>query len=775
MIRWFFRRSTLERSFIFSIGLIMTVMLVAIVLLVQMMVATTLRKGLEERGHSVARSIGAVATPSLLAYNHVALQMAAENAAEDLDLAYVAIQTKEGDLAGFAGLDSSGAVSTDLESAGLSGIVANRDLEIQADGGRSIPILEVAVPVWVEGVTEPWGMVRVGMSREPVVRRVRRLTAGLVISGILFSLVTIFLGRWVARAITAPLRRLVEGTEALAEGQYDFRVPVTGTNELAQMAFAFNSMMDRTQAKAQESREFQEALEALNATLEDQVRERTQALEESEEQYKTLVDSSPDSILIVQEGKVRFVNQAFIGAFGIPARRALQPDFDLESLFEPESARVATERIRSWEEGHATAPCELVGRNSNGAVLHLELRGSRIEYLGSPAAECVVIDNTVAKSLRERLVDTERLRALGELSGGVAHDFNNLLGAILGRVQLLRRDKPDESVDRNLAVIEKAALDGRETVRRIQEFSRTRQERNFNRLELPDIIRDAVEITRTRWKTESERRNINVGMDLVLPEAAAILGKDSDLREVFTNLILNALDAMPDGGILRIRCVQNDGLVIAEVTDTGIGMAEDTRRHLFDPFFTTKGHGGTGLGLSMVYGIVTRHGGRIDVTSDLGKGTTFFIEFPVAAMMADLPAESLEADDATAPPSRILVIDDEPDIAEILRDVLTAEGHSVELAGGGREGLDKVRGAPFDLVFTDLGMPDISGWEVASTIRENHPELPVVLVTGWGATLSEQEIAENFIAAVVNKPFDIDNLIDVTASILGRASSDDPL
>jgi DNA-binding response OmpR family regulator len=177
----------------------------------------------------------------------------------------------------------------------------------------------------------------------------------------------------------------------------------------------------------------------------------------------------------------------------------------------------------------------------------------------------------------------------------------------------------------------------------------------------------------------------------------------------------------------------------------------------------------------MVYGIVTRHGGRIDVTSDLGKGTTFFIEFPVAAMLADLPDQNSQAEDGAVIPSRILVIDDEPDIAEILRDVLIAEGHAVELAGGGREGLEKISATSFDLVFTDLGMPDVSGWEVAATVRESHPDLPVVLVTGWGATVTEEEVAENCIAAVVNKPFDIDSLVDVATSILGRTSSDDPL
>ncbi len=774
MIRRFYRTYTLEKSFVFSIGSIMTFLLVAFLALVWMMVATTMRQGLEERGRSVARSIGAVATPSLLAYNHVALQMAAESAAEDLDLAYVAIHTKEGDLAGFAGLNGERAVNVDLESIDLSGMVESRDREVLDGNGRIVPALEVAVPVWVEGVTEPWGIVRVGMSRVPVLKQLQRLTSWLAISGLLFSVVTILFGRWVARAITAPLRQLAKGADALAEGQYDFRVPVVGSNEIAQLASAFNAMMDRTQTKARESREFQEALEALNATLEDQVRDRTRALEESEEQYKTLVDNSPDSILIVQKGNIRFVNQAFIGTFGVPARRALQPDFKLESLFEPESALVACERIRAWEEGQSTGPCELVGRSSSGDVLHLELRGSGIEYLGLPAAECVVIDNTSAKSLREHLLDTERLRALGELSGGVAHDFNNLLGAILGRTQLLRREKPEESVDRCLAVIEKAAMDGRETVRRIQEFSRTRQERNYNQVELSEIIRDAVEITRTRWKTDSERNNINIRLELSLAGSAPVLGKDSELREVFTNLILNALDAMPNGGVLRIRCVQDDGLVIAEVTDTGAGMDEETRRHLFDPFFTTKGQGGTGLGLSMVYGIVTRHGGRIDVTSDPEKGTTFFVEFPVAAILSDQESEpAVEVNEV--PSSRILVIDDEPDIAEILKDVLTAEGHSVEMASGGREGLEKIAASPFDLVFTDLGMPDVSGWEVASTIRDNQPDLPVVLVTGWGATLSEDEITENSIAAVVAKPFDISSLVDVTASILGRATSGDPL
>ncbi len=777
MIRRFYRKWSLKRSFVVSTALMMTTLVLAMMVLVHFTVANALRIGLEERGGSVARSIGAVVTPALLAYNDVALQMAAESAAEDLDLAYVAIQTKEGKIAGFAGEDLDGSARSEFDEKAISGVESTTERLVRVAPDELIQVLEVAVPVWVDGVKEPWGTVRVGMSREPVIAQLWRLAGWLILAGLAFGAVATWLGRWVAGAITAPLQRLVDGTKALSAGRYQFRIRMTGTNELAQMADAFNVMMDRTQEKERETKRFREALESLNATLEDQVRERTRALQESEEQYKTLVDNSPDSILILQKNKIKFVNQAFVSTFGVQARVALQQDFDFRSLFEPESAQMVIRRVSAWEAGETPGSCDLVGRDVHGNIRHLELRGSGIEYLGEQAAECVLIDNTVAKSLREQLVDTERLRALGELSGGVAHDFNNLLSAILGRTQLLRRELLSDEVDRNLAVIEKAALDGRETVRRIQEFSRTRQEKDFSRLDLEEILRDAVEITRTRWKTDAERNNISVRLDLSLRDVCPVLGKDSELREVFTNLILNALDAMPAGGVLRVRCIRDGATVLVEVTDTGIGMDEDTRRHLFDPFFTTKGQGGTGLGLSMVYGIVTRHGGRIEVTSEPGRGTSFFLEFPVAQEQtpSHLPGSAEDKRDGEIRPSKILVIDDEPEIAEILKDVLTAEGHTVETASGGREGLQRFSEERFDLVFTDLGMPDMSGWDVASGIREDNPGIPVVLVTGWGATLNEEEVESHSIAAVVNKPFDITDLVEVTGTILGHGQSADPL
>jgi signal transduction histidine kinase len=237
---------------------------------------------------------------------------------------------------------------------------------------------------------------------------------------------------------------------------------------------------------------------------------------------------------------------------------------------------------------------------------------------------------TESKRLRERLSETEKLRALGELASGVAHDFNNLLGAILGRSQLLRRRKMAPDVDHDLAVIEKAAQDGRETVRRIQEFSRTRRDKKFENVELGEILSDALEITKTRWKDDALLRKVDIKPALSAAAVPPILGNASELREVFTNLILNAVDAMPQGGRLELSCRREGERVIAIVADTGVGMTEGIRQNIFDPFFTTKGARGMGLGMSVVYGIVTRHGGKIEVETALGKGTKFVLEFPVS-------------------------------------------------------------------------------------------------------------------------------------------------
>ncbi len=217
---------------------------------------------------------------------------------------------------------------------------------------------------------------------------------------------------------------------------------------------------------------------------------------------------------------------------------------------------------------------------------------------------------------------------------------------------------------------------------------------------------------------------------------------------------------MPQGGTLTLRCFRRGSEVHAEVEDTGVGMTEEIRRHLFDPFFTTKGNSGTGLGMSVAYGIISRHGGTIQVDTALNKGTRFTLAFPESQVVID--DDHKKVADAPRPerPARILVIDDEQPIAELIQDALAVEGHNVEVALSATEGLKMASVSDYDLILTDLGMPDMSGWEVASHLREQDPDLPVILVTGWGTTIDDQEISRSGIAGVVHKPFEIRDLVD---------------
>lgn len=758
---------SLERTFAVSTALLVLILMGSTMLAVRGRVASSLRAGLEARGESVARSIASITTPSLLAYNYPALQMAAEGASANPGVLYVAIHDKEGNLAGVAGHTPGGEPPASVGLIRGSGPTVS-EVDVPRGDGAFEEALEVSAPVYVEGVSEPWGLVRVGLSVAPMAADLRATMFHMIAVGAVLVAAAVAGGRWMARRTTAPLRRLAEGTEALSRGDMSHRIPVQGAREIADLARAFNRMMDRVQEKARESAEFQAALERLNETLEQQVLDRTRALEESTDQYRILVEHSPDSILIVQDGRIRFANRSFCETFGVLEDDVLAPEFRLGKVFDPSSAALAEGRIAAWERGETPSPTEVLGRDAQGRLRHLELRGSRIEYQSRPAAECLLVDMTEAKRLRERLNETERLRALGELSGGVAHDFNNLLGAVLGRIQLLRKRDFPPDVDHDMAVIEKAAQDGRETVRRIQEFSRTRRDKRFSAIDLEAVFRDAVEITKTRWKNEAEQRNIKVQLVWETEPVPPILGSASELREVVTNLILNAVDAMPQGGTLRVGCRKENDRVAAWVADTGVGMSESVRSHVFDPFFTTKGNRGTGLGLSLVYGIVTRHEGRIDIVTALGRGTTFLLDFPAVDASLVVAGGDGTALPELVRPGRILVIDDEPEVAEVVRDVLANEGHTVEVALSGREGVELAAGAAFDLVFTDLGMPDMSGWDVAERLAETCPSLPVALVTGWGTTLDEDDARRRGVVAVVQKPFEISDLVQTTTRLLAR-------
>jgi PAS domain S-box-containing protein len=365
---------------------------------------------------------------------------------------------------------------------------------------------------------------------------------------------------------------------------------------------------------------------------------------------------------------------------------------------------------------------------------------------------------------QRRGVQGERLRALGELAGGVAHDFNNVLAIVVGRAEVLMAESADPTAHQHLEVIMKVALDAAQTVRRIQEFTRKRLARPFQAVSLNELVDEVVEVTRSRWKDAAQARGVRYDMVVergVLPEVA---GEPSELREALTNIVFNALDAMPNGGTVSLRTGVEGDTVVCAIRDSGVGMPEAVRQRVFDPFFTTKGERGTGLGLSVVYGIVTRHGGDIDVQSRLGAGTTFTLHLPIRRPAPEEPPAALTTVSRSA---RVLVVDDEKEVRDILTSVLSGDGHVVVACEDGDGAIACLDGDTFDLVITDLGMPGLSGWDVARAVKELRPGTPVAMVTGWSEQIDPAQAGSEGVDYLIAKPFRRHDIRVMLAAALG--------
>lgn len=380
---------------------------------------------------------------------------------------------------------------------------------------------------------------------------------------------------------------------------------------------------------------------------------------------------------------------------------------------------------------------------------------------------------------QDELIRAEKLRALGQMSAGIAHDLNNMLAAILGQVELLKLQAQDPEIRESLRMLETAATDGAHVVRRLQDFARQRGRSPLTPVDLGEVIGEALEITRPRWQDELHRQGRVVEIRRQVVSVPPILGYAPEVREVLANLILNAVDAMPQGGTLsfvaqesgdgspesgepdpdsRVRRSESPGWVELVVQDTGVGMVEDVRKRIFDPFFTTKGGRGTGLGLSVVYGIMERHQGHITVRSAPGQGTSVTLRFQRAAKLP----EKEERDTVAAPSQaarRVLVVEDDPMVRQTLVSLLEAAGHFVAEADGGEAGLAVMQSAPVDLVLTDLGMAEVTGWDVARAAKSQLPPVPVVLLTGWGESGVGKSPDAGLVDRVLGKPVRLEDLL----------------
>ena len=482
---------------------------------------------------------------------------------------------------------------------------------------------------------------------------------------------------------------------------------------------------------------------------------------------ENILESAREAIYALDlEGDYQWCNQAMLEMTGYVPEEIIGHKF-LERTYEEDrdmriarfSAAVAGEP-QSFESRYLARDGSIRYASVNHAPIIID--GKTTGVLG------IAHDITEQKHERERAARADKLRALGQLASGVAHDFNNSLAAILGRTQLLLRRAKDEELIRNLGIIVTAAEDAAATVQRIQTFARKSLGAEQEPLDLAMLLRDATEITRTRWQNEARARGVEIVVTLSSEESMMVQANASELREVFVNLIVNAVDAMPRGGSLKICCKRRGEYARLRFADTGVGMNDDVRERIFEPFYTTKGVHGTGLGLAVSYGIIERHKGVISVDTKPGKGSTFHIDLPLAEKTEY--SRPVRSSHVKTPSLSVLVVDDEQFVRETLAEMLTDLEHTVTIAGGGREALEKLNGSKFDLVFTDLAMPEMDGWETARAIRKKRPDVPVILVTGYGATTEPPSGEVDLVSGIIGKPFNFDQVSKTIAKVCGNTN-----
>ena len=394
------------------------------------------------------------------------------------------------------------------------------------------------------------------------------------------------------------------------------------------------------------------------------------------------------------------------------------------------------------------------------------------------------------KQTQQAVMQQERLLALGKMASGIAHDINNAISPIaLYADSMLERETTLSPAARgNLEIIRRAIDDVADTVARMREFYRTREpQQALLPVDLNRLVPQVVDLTRARWSDMAQQRGVAIQVRTELaPNLPAIAGIEGELPDALTNLIFNAVDAMPTGGELKLRtCVAGrpagaangagtEELVQLEVSDAGVGMDEETRRRCLEPFFTTKGERGTGLGLAMVYGTVQRHGADLDVQSAVGKGTTVRLSFAVPA--APPGAAPPSAAPRAVAPLRILIVDDDPLVLKALRLALEADGHVVTATDGGRAGIDaflarEAAGEGYQVVITDLGMPYVDGRQVATAVKSTRPDTPVLMLTGWGRQLAMEGELPPHVDRVLSKPVRLRELRETFAEVTRRGAA----
>ena len=439
---------------------------------------------------------------------------------------------------------------------------------------------------------------------------------------------------------------------------------------------------------------------------------------------------------------------------------------EFRSCLDEESKRVVADRRGKRQRGEEVSPrVELNILRKDRKIRNVEISSTVIkDSQGNASTVAFIKDITEKRRMEERLLQAEKLRAVGEMAGGVAHDFNNALAIILGNTQLLLNTVQDEESKKSLKPLR---MRHRRAPRRSGAFWSSPGRavtKSSSQIDLNAVVKEAVEITKSKWKDDVQEKGIHIGMIMNLEKVPSVAGVASELKEVIANMIVNSAEAMPGGGRIEIRTFEREGACI-QISDSGTGMTEEVRKKIFEPFFTTKPFTHTGLGLSMSYGIVRRLGGGIEVESRFGEGTTFTVTLPIRVEgngdLADLSVSEKKRHEA-----RILLIDDQALVRDDLSKILEQGKHHVVLAENGKEGIHLFHEREFDIVLTNFRMPDMSGWDVCRTIKKMNPGTSIGMITGAQTNVDRAEMEQNKIDFFISTPFDMNHVLSKVAETM---------
>lgn len=538
------------------------------------------------------------------------------------------------------------------------------------------------------------------------------------------------------------------------------------------------------------------SLGAIPRLVAARAEEATLPLMENLERVRGVLDSALDGILTIDDtGVVLSANAAVERIFGYaPGEIAGKK---LTTILSEECREEYTPglgtRFRVGHQDIVGRVVELSGLRQDGSRIPIDLSIWEVRVLGKRVFTGIVRDITERKrsedalhearfrleraldelkTVQRELVQQERLRALGEMASGITHDFNNFLSPIAGFAETLLSVpgaiEDREKTRRYLELIHTSAKAAAGVVARLREFYRRREGGDAHGpIELNRLLREVVDLTEPKWRGMALAKGIEVRVEVLSdPSPTAIQGNEAEIRNVLTNLVFNAVDAMPRGGALTLSCARSEKEAVVEVRDTGTGMTEEVRRRCLEPFYTTKGERGTGLGLSVALGTVERHGGTIEIESEMGRGTTMRLRFPLGVAADAAGAEAAEAVGGRS--ARVLVAEDDGMIREMLSGYLSAAGHSVVLAKDGREAIETFRAGGFDLVVTDMAMPEMSGTQLAAEIRRAGSKVPVILLSGLGEQMRAEGADLGGIDLVLGKPVSLAALAQAVATLTSK-------